>query len=231
MTNFQQRIKETLARVDPHRDGIDTRDVFVRVLDEFKAALEAEKPFVRVRIERGGHPQMLHLITYPTCRRDERTVMLSLWRDQGTMRVGGEDAVFSSPQELEKYLITFLEKTAFPLTLAWYEKRCTEDVDAFLRIRIDDFAVTSLNPRDVLVVVRASDQWKLATAVPGTELKMVVKQEKLPTTGSYDERAHYPYLSSSGFVMRIGEHRRTTDAEIELTGTVLPEEESAAEDA
>ena len=99
MATFQDRIKRSLARLDPHGADGGAATPFDDVLNQFVATLTGEAPYVGAAIEKGQRPQMRSLVTWPRYRRDERTIMLTFWWDGTTMKVLDERdrPPFSSP--------------------------------------------------------------------------------------------------------------------------------------
>jgi hypothetical protein len=218
MATLQDRIKRTLARLDPHGADSGAMTPFDDVLNQFVATLTSEAPYVGAAIEKGQRPQMRSLVTWPRYRRDERTIMLTFWWDGTTMRVLDERdrPPFSSPDDLSDYLVDYLEKSPFLETLAEYDRRCKEDVDGFLRTE----NLVDGTPNDVMVVVQAADQKRLAEAVPGSMVNLVVVPERLPSTGEYSDKAGYRYLSSAGYGVRVITHG-LAGGKVHLSGEVM----------
>lgn len=219
MATFQERIKQTLARVDSRR-ATDSAPAapFDGKLKEFVRTLMEAEPYVGAAIEIGHLPQMRSFVTWPRYRRDERSIMLTFWWDGTAMKVVNEvnREPFNSPDTLSDYLVNFLENSAFPETLAWYERRCKEDVDGFLRMT----SLIDADPDDVMVIVHAADQKKLAEAQPGAVLNLTVQPEPVAGTAQYAERGTYKYLNSGGFGLRLTRHA-SSDGKIQLSGEVM----------
>jgi predicted nucleotidyltransferase len=126
MSRFQDRIKNTLARVDPRTSPAgEALAPFDKVLREFVETITAEQPFLGADIEQGYQPQMRMLVTWPRTRRDERTILLTLWWDGTGLKSLDEKnpQPFTSPDALGDYLLSFLENSFFPATLAEYKAR------------------------------------------------------------------------------------------------------------
>jgi hypothetical protein len=219
MSTFQDRIKSTLARVVPAQ-GTNQGPVapFDRVLNEFVETLTSEWPFVGAAIEGGSPPQMRSLVTWPRLRRDERSIMLTFWWEGTAMRVLNEKGrpPFQAPEALSDYLIDFLENSAFPGTLAEYERRCKEDVDGFLRAK----GLTEASAEDVTIIVQAAEQEKIANATPGNIVNIVVTPERFPGTAEYNDTGNYAHLSSGGFGLRLMTHGMA-GGKIHVSGVVM----------
>jgi hypothetical protein len=219
MATFQERIKQTLARVDSRRaTGSAPAAQLDGVLREFVRTLMDAEPYVGAAIEIGHLPQMRSFVTWPRYRRDERSIMLTFWWDGTAMRVVNDvnREPFRSPEALSDYLVNFLENSAFPETLVSYERRCKEDVDGFLRVT----SLIDTDPDEVMVAVRAADQKKLAEAQPGAVLNLTVHPEPVAGTAQYSERGTYKYLNSGGFGLRRIMHH-LSDGKIHLNGEVM----------
>jgi hypothetical protein len=219
MSTFQDRIKSTLARVVPAQ-GTNQGPVapFDQVLKEFVETLTSEWPFVGAAIEGGSPPQMRSLVTWPRLRRDERSIMLTFWWEGTAMKVLNEKErpPFQTPEALSDYLIDFLENSAFPGTLAEYERRCKEDLDGSLRAK----GLTEASAEDVTVIVQAGEQQKIADTAPGNIVNVTVTPERFPGTAEYTGAGNYAYLSSGGFGLRLMTHG-LAGGKIHISGVVM----------
>jgi hypothetical protein len=219
MVDFEERLKKAMEVAQRQQPAAGARGgELVAVLEKFAHALDSNPNLlVHAVVEKGPHPQVWSIVTSPRYRRDQRSYMLRFWQEGQRLKAmndWGDAPLFGTTEEIENHLLKFFEDPAFQSTLASYAQICAEDIDAFLRTG----GLDTIGPKDVLVLVRAPDQKRLAEATQDTKLEMgVLLDEGL---GAYEPGAHY-VLASGGFGMQIDTHEKTPDGQIELVGTVL----------
>lgn len=228
MKKFEERMKTTLALIDPpETSGEVHRDPFKEVLNDFAAALMKGRRYVGASIKDNLHT--CSLITWPRLRPDERSIMLTFWREGPHWKTSTDSHSYFerdfygplTPALLEDYLFDyFLRRTAFPSTLAEYHRRCQEPVDGYLRVG----DLLTANTSDIFVEVPNDAQWQIADAAPGKELDLLVKLETTDVGGRYRATGKYRFLYSGGFGLKLATHKHLR-GKIQLTGTVqLPDD-------
>jgi hypothetical protein len=132
MTDFEKEVQSKAVAIAEQKTPGPVQP-FDDVLKQFVNGLAAASPHVGAAIDRGEDP--LHasrsFVTWPRCRRDERTIMLSFWWDGSGLTVTGDNErkQFKTTDELQAYLLNFLSNTEFPRTMWLYKQRCAEPVD------------------------------------------------------------------------------------------------------
>lgn len=217
--DHEGRMREALHRIAAPASASST-NAYDQVLQRSKEILN-ENPAVQAEIEERSQPPMRFLVTHPKHRRSPQASMLSFGLIGTSIKVLGEGRPeLRTPDELWDYLVDFLEKPDFPITLKEYEEMEKEEVEGHLR-------KTSLFDRtreDVLVAVPPDQQRRLAEARPREELTLTVRLEHFHGFGTYDQDAKYACLESAGYGLRIIEHKRS-DELLRLTGTVMAVDE------
>lgn len=192
-----------------------------KTLDEFCATLN-ESPWIRAELQAKPHPRRLVLVVSPKYRRDISAMMLTfLLTSSGVTVIGAEQKDFEEEEKLLQYLVDFVEKTAFPDTVAEFRALQREHVHGMLRVK----SLRDDDPGDVPVLVDAKDHNELAKRALAGKLDvpfgLPVIVDEPSSAGNFDEHAKYAFLESGGFGLRIVNRSLRSGSEVRLFGDVV----------
>jgi hypothetical protein len=213
MPSFLDRLNEAKSRAAQDVE-VPTEDPYDRVLRDFATWLMNSYDGVEATVGRGDRPELWYLMTGPMYRRHERSIMLSFWRTgDGLQNPGREPEMFTTPEDLEAYLVHFVENPDFQFSLEEYGRRSKQDLSGSLRQR----GLDTVWNGDAIVLVRNDEHRKLASAEPGKVVTLAVTaDEDLPLDSS-----RYHYLSSAGYGMDKIKIVTGAHGGLEVTGRVM----------
>jgi hypothetical protein len=196
--NWKQQVEEAVS--NPVRVGGD--NVFFQTIQEFVGTLD-KSPFMRAELTQSPDSKIHTLFVWPKYRRDLRSAMLGFWiTPSGVTVLGSNQQELSTPEALTDYFVKFATQTAFPQTVQEFARLTEENVYATLHTTPG----RAVEPGDVVVIVSAADQKKLAEAAeqrPGAALDLKVQLETENPLGKFRKDRAYPFLESGGYGLWI----------------------------
>lgn len=210
--NWKDRVKAAVAVTSPVQ-----RSPFRRVLEEFVASLN-ENPWLRAEL-RANPSGYFSLVLGPKYRRDVSTILFTVaLGPRSVVVLGAKTSEITDEEGLGQFLADFVEKTAFPATVASFQEIQSEDVPGLLRVQRS----LENDTLPIPVVVEASRHNELAKrAMEGNVDVPFDIDVVLMGTRAVEEQTEFTSLESGGFGLRIMGARRHGNV-LRLHGDVLP---------
>ena len=198
-------------RAPPH---ISEPNPYERVAREVAEVVNAEVQamHVEVRSRVVGNRLRLDLLTWPTRRPAERSILISMSVDaSNTMWVPTPSGLGQlndkDPETLRDYLVDLFKSLNFLAAAEHYRSRNDEPVEAWLKLADHRKVVLS----DVALLVRGSEQDKLVVAYNNEDFEREVEIiadliQPVANFRPYSPSASYAMLDSCGFVLRVTRH-------------------------
>jgi hypothetical protein len=222
MSNWQQAITDALHS-NPLSDELNS---YEQVTREVTAFVNQTDPAFRLEVRSWyvGNLLRLDVLSFPTRRPAERSIMLSMSYDvTGGMWVptsAGLGALKDpSPEGLRSYLVEFFVSQNFRETAKHYRKRNAESVDAWLK----RFNNPKIDLGDVALVISGTEQDKLVRAYAAmnfTDEVSVVADIATPIGNfrPFDTALDYAILESCGFVMHLTRRPEVESGRLKIVG-------------
>jgi hypothetical protein len=157
---------------------------------------------VGARIQQGRDPRKLTLYLYPLHRPARVNLMLTFFLDGDGIVVSGESSTsLSSPEELQRWLLKYVQSPAFVESLDELREQAKLPVEA--RLRVDSHMAYAAG--DVLVAITPDDQKKLDNASVGSEVEFVVERVEFLGNGQFAEPPRYALIESAGLFVTLDE--------------------------
>lgn len=214
--------KDRVKAVASAESAVEQNHPLRRTIDELVATLN-ESPWLAAELAPGPFPQILQLVVRPKYRRDIRVSMINFWfAARSVIVMGGERQEFASEDELQQFLVDFVEKTQFPTTVAEFRMMHDQDVHGALRLRglLEDDA----DDVPVLVDARSHDRLAKQTIEGRSDvpIEVDVALEERPGMGSYDPSRRYLCLESGGFGVRVQSIQPVGERVLRIIGDIVP---------
>lgn len=212
MMTFAEQIRAALAKAN---EGANSQQAqpFLEVLKEFVAEINTSG--VGARIQPGRTQQKLSFYIYPQHRPGRANLMLSFFLNGDTIVVSGESTTtLSTAEDLQQWLLKFLQLPAFVESLAIMREQARIPVEARLRAARDDASVES----DIGVAVSPEDQERLDKKQKGETIEVTVTPFKFPGNRSYVPGTNYFLLESAGLSVDV-QQVTPQEEKLVVTGT------------
>lgn len=218
--------KDTIASALRPQPRGDEMNEFERVTREVAEVLNEAEPAMRaeVRARYVGNLLRLDLLTRPTRRPVERSIMISMSADaSGGLWVptpaGLGPLKDHDPETLRTYLVTFFTSPTFVATVGHYRQRNEEPIDAWLK-KVD---YRKVDLSDAAFLVQGEEQDKLVRAYDASNFSdpIDVVAEPLEPVGNfrpYSPATTYAMFDAGGFVLRVVRHAAAPGGKVHVTG-------------
>jgi len=194
---FAEKVKNTVKNAESSAES-EAAKKYRSVLDELCGALHDLG--VGARITSEIDPRKLHLYMHPPYQPNRGSSMLRFFLDGPDITISGETTTrIQSPDQLEAWLLDFLEKPAFIESMRLLREAAHDPVEA--RLRVSERMAYAQG--DIVVVVAPSDQQELATAQHGQQVTIEVELLQFPGNGKFDVNVHHQLLESAGIKLRV----------------------------
>ncbi|HRI70244.1 MAG TPA: hypothetical protein PK156_38700 [Polyangium sp.] len=194
---FAEKVKNTVKKAESSAES-DSAKLYRNVLDELCSGLHELGVGARITSEKD--PRKLHLYMHPPYQPNRGSSMLRFFLDGAEIVIFGETTTrLKSHEELEAWLLDFLEKPEFIESLYLLREAANDPVEA--RLRVSERMAYAQG--DIVVVVTPPDQQKLATAQEGQTVPIEVELLQFPGNGKFDEDVHHQLLESAGIKLRV----------------------------
>jgi len=195
--SFADQVRAAVANAEGAADTEPARH-FRAVLDELVAGLRALG--VGARIQSGRDARKLTLYLYPPHRPARVNLMLTFFLDGDGIVVSGETSTsITSPDELQGWLLRYVQLPAFLESLGLLREEAKLPVEA--RLRVDRQASHAVG--DVVVAVSPEDQERLDAATKDSDVELVAERIEFPGNGPYARGTGYVLLESAGLFVSV----------------------------
>lgn len=195
--SFADQVRAAVANAEGAADT-EPAQRFRAVLDEFVAGLGALG--VGARIQPGRDARKLTLYLYPAHRPARVKLMLTFFLDGDGIVVSGETSTsITSPDELQRWLLRYVQLPAFLESLGALREEAQLPVEA--RLRVDRQASHAVG--DVVVAVSPEDQEKLDAVTKGSDVELEVERIEFHGNGPYVRGTAYMILESAGLLVGV----------------------------
>jgi hypothetical protein len=200
--SFAEQVRAAVASAQA-APNTEPAQRYQAVLNEFIAGLKDVD--VGARIKQGRDPRKLTFYLFPLHRPARVNLMLTFFLNGEGIVVSGENPTpLNSPEELQRWLLTYVQSPTFVESLNLLRQEAEMPVEA--RLRVDSNAEYAAG--DVLVAVTPTDQERLDNVGVGSEVELVVERVVFPGNRQFADPPRYAALDSAGLFVTIDESKR-----------------------